>query len=62
MVLPTQTDADRHGGHDHDRPITLKVDGERITVRVDRITPNEILVRAGIDPASHYLVEVKGRE
>ena len=62
MVLPMQTDADRHGGHGHDRRITLTVDGERITVRDERMTPNEILTKAGIDPTTHYLVEVKGRD
>jgi hypothetical protein len=59
MAQPMQTDADRHGGHD--RRITFTVDGEPITIRMERITPNEILTKAGIDPATHYLVEIKGR-
>lgn len=62
MVLPTQTSDDRRSGLDHDRKISFKVDGERITVRTQRMTPNEILLKAGIDPASHYLVEIKGRD
>ena len=60
MALPTQTDADRDSGHD--RRITFTVDGERITVRTERMTPNEILTKAEIDPATHYLVEIKGRD
>lgn len=59
MVLPAQTDVDRHDGPR--RKITFTVDGERITTHDDRLTPNQILTLAQVDPASHYLVEIKGR-
>ncbi|MFG1926855.1 hypothetical protein [Cryptosporangium sp. NPDC048952] len=60
MALPAQTDANRHDGPR--RNITFKVDDERVTTRDDRMTPNEILTLVHLDPASHYLVELKGRE
>jgi hypothetical protein len=44
------------------RPITFTVDGEPIQTTEHRLTPNQILGLAGIDPASHYLVQVKGRQ
>jgi hypothetical protein len=44
------------------RPITFTVDGEPVQTREHRLTPNQILGLAGIDPASHYLVQVKGRQ
>jgi hypothetical protein len=50
--------ADRRPG----RPITFTVDGEPVQTRERRLTPNQILGLAGIDPASHYLVQVKGRQ
>jgi hypothetical protein len=59
MTLPVQADADRHDGPR--RKVTFTVDGERFTTREDRLTPNDILALAGLDPATHYLVEVKGR-
>jgi hypothetical protein len=44
------------------RPITFTVDGETVQTRERRLTPNQILGLDGIDPASHYLVQVKGRQ
>ena len=43
------------------KPIRISLDGEVITVPGRAITPNEILIIAGLDPTTHYLVEVKGR-
>jgi hypothetical protein len=44
------------------RSITFTVDGEPVTTTVAELTPNDILRLAGIDPATNYLVRVKGRE
>ncbi|MEU7757629.1 hypothetical protein [Micromonospora aurantiaca (nom. illeg.)] len=43
------------------KTITFKVDDESITTTEKDLTPNQILNLAGVDPASAYLVEVKGR-
>jgi hypothetical protein len=43
------------------RPITFTVDGEPVTTTERHLTPNQILELAGLDPASHYLVEIKDR-
>ncbi len=59
MTVPVQTDADRHDDPRH--KITLTVDGERVTTPDDRLTPNQILALARVDPASHYLVGIEGR-
>jgi hypothetical protein len=50
------TDRDRPG-----RSVTFTVDGEPVTTTEKDLTPNQILALAGIDPATHHLVEVKGR-
>jgi hypothetical protein len=44
------------------RPITFTVDGEQFTAPEEFLTPNQVLVLAGIDPATNYLVKVSGRE
>jgi len=44
------------------RSITFSVDGEPVTTTVAELTPNDILRLADIDPATSYLVRVKGRE
>lgn len=46
----------------HVQSITFTVDGEPVTTTEHELTPNQILRLAGIDPASNYLVRVKGRE
>jgi hypothetical protein len=38
------------------------VDGEPITTSEDDLTPNQILELAGIDPSTHYLERIEGRE
>jgi len=43
------------------QPITFTVDGEPAQTTEHQLTPNQILGLAGIDPASHYLVQVMGR-
>jgi hypothetical protein len=50
------TDRDRPG-----RSVTFTLDGEPVTTTEKDLTPNQILALAGIDPATHHLVEVKGR-
>lgn len=39
----------------------FEVDGEPFETAEKRLTPNQILGIAGVDPANHYLVELKGR-
>lgn len=41
--------------------IKILLDGDPLVVPDKEITPNEILQLAGLDPATHYLVRVKGR-
>jgi hypothetical protein len=45
-----------------DRRITFTVDGEPVSTHEERLTADQILRLAGIDPASNYLVQVRGRE
>ena len=59
MVTPVQATAESHDHHG--RKITFTVDGERIATDKERLTPNEILVLAQIDPATHYLEKIDGR-
>ncbi len=40
---------------------TITVDGERLEVAEHELTPAEIMARAGLDPATHYLIEIDGR-
>jgi len=48
-------------GRDH--KIHFTVDGEPYETRERELTPNEILKRfAHKDPATHYLVQIQGRE
>lgn len=44
--------------------VTFKftVDDEPFSTHEHVLTPTEILKIAGIDPANHYLVEIKGKE
>ena len=36
------------------------VDGEPQETEAHQLTPNQILTHAGLDPGTHYLVEIKG--
>lgn len=38
------------------------VDDEAQSTDLHEMTPREILTKAGIDPASHYLVQIRGHE
>ncbi len=40
---------------------TITVDGEPLEVPEHELTPAEIMRRAGIDAATHYLIEIEGR-
>ena len=40
---------------------TIKVDGEELEVAEHDLTSTEIMLRSGIDPASNYLVEIRGK-
>jgi hypothetical protein len=41
---------------------TFEVDGEPVETTEKTLTPNQIMQLAGVDAATHYLVELKGRE
>jgi hypothetical protein len=44
-----------------DHTITFTVDAEPVTTSESELTPDAILRLAGLDPTSHYLVQVDGR-
>ena len=44
------------------KAISITIDGETFEVEEKTLTAAEIIAVAGEDPATHYLVEVKGRE
>ena len=46
---------------EHEHAIHFEVDGEQFATTEKTLTPTQILEMAGVDPSSHYLVEVKGR-
>jgi hypothetical protein len=48
--------------HPPDHVIEFTVDGEGVSTTVKVLTANAILTLAGLDPATHYLVEIRGRE
>lgn len=49
-----------HQGHDL---IHFKVDGEPFTTQASELRPNDIIKDfAGKDPATHYLVQIRGHE
>lgn len=58
--MNTET-AKQHGGHSP-HTITFTVDDEELTTEDRTLTPIEIMTLAGVDPATHYLVEIKGRQ
>jgi len=56
--MTTQAEPRSHG----DGPsFTITVDGEELTVTEHELTPTAMMRRAGIDPATHYLVIINGR-
>jgi hypothetical protein len=46
--------------HVHHHVIRYTVDGVLQETRKSELTVREILVHAGLDPANHYLVELRG--
>jgi len=54
---------DGHHAPPHVHEIHFKVDGEQFETHERELTPNEIIRRfAEKDPATHYLVQIKGHE
>ena len=57
---------EHHGHHEHntdcgcysEKSIEISVDGECFTVGAHKLTPNEVLKVAGLDPADNYLVKI----
>ena len=47
---------------DKARVINFEVDGEELDTTKHKLTPVEIMRLAGIDPANHYLSEIRGHE
>jgi hypothetical protein len=43
------------------KSVTIDLDGEDLTVPDRDITPDEILTIAGLEPATHYLVRLRGK-
>lgn len=46
--------------HEHEHIIHYTVDDEKQTTKAHELTPTQILQHAGIDPTSHYLVQLDG--
>ena len=42
-------------------PIEFEVDTEQLTTDQKVLTPVQIMTMAGVDPATHYLVQLKGQ-
>ncbi|MHB8671464.1 MAG: hypothetical protein ACYDAD_13075 [Acidimicrobiales bacterium] len=57
--MSTTTD-ERHGGH-APHTFTFVVDDEPVTTEDRTLAPVEIMDLTGVDPATHYLVQVQGR-
>jgi hypothetical protein len=47
---------------DADKRIEILLDGDPLLIPDKKISPNEILKIAGLDPFTHYLVQVEKRE
>ena len=43
------------------QPIEFELDSETYTTNEKTLTPTQIMQIAGVDPATHYLVELKGK-
>lgn len=50
-----------HGERGH-RPIRFTVDGEPVETLERELTPVQIMELAGVDPTTHYLKEIRGRQ
>ena len=57
VTMQTPTPPERH-----DHSIEFTVDGEAVTTRSSDLTPRQIMALAKVDPTTHYLVEIEGRE
>lgn len=42
--------------------MSFKVDGQEFHTTESQLTPNQIEVVAGVDPATHFLKEIDGKE
>jgi hypothetical protein len=64
--MTTETTEHHHhseGHHPAHGLIHFKVDGEPFTTQAQELTPNDIIKDfAGKDPATHYLVQIRGHE
>lgn len=49
-------------GNGPDKSVTIDFDDEPLVIPDRDTTPNEILRIAGLDPATHYLVHIQGKE
>jgi hypothetical protein len=47
---------------EHPHEISYQVNGETQTTAERKLTPVQIMQKAGINPAENYLVEIRGRE
>jgi hypothetical protein len=58
----TTTDHEATEHHEGERTIHFTVDGETLTTEEEVLTPAEIMQLAKIDPATHFVTEIKGKE
>ena len=61
--MTPETTEDAHSSEHAHHLIQFKVDGEPYTTHAKEITANDLMKDfAGRDPATHYLVQIKGHE
>jgi hypothetical protein len=59
-VSESDAQAERTGeDHSHEKTTEFSVDGEEFSTPEKTLTPRQIMTIAGVDPATHYLVEIK---
>jgi hypothetical protein len=46
----------------HQKTFRFTVDGEPFSTHEDELTPRQIMTIAKIDPATHFLTQIKGKE
>lgn len=54
--ITPESGTEHHGGHE----VRFSVDGDELKTPRAELTADQILALAGIDPKTHYLVEIEG--
>ena len=60
--MDTSVEASTPPHDEKPHPVVIVLDDEPLQVPDDEATPNDLLRLANLDPATHYLVLLKGRE